>query len=139
MRCVLYVCMVLHNAYIVNVLKESHSRVRLSLMAQPVCVWRTPQVLIVLYLQLAINTYMELFTINSKLKVRSETATVRLVKKGIWLAGQTEDADGVHIVDACFEGLSAEIMQLARTLCATRRQSAFSIYTKINTRIWLFP
>lgn len=56
--------------------------------------------------------------------------------KGFWLM---EDAAGVHIVDVCFEELSAEIMQLACTLCANPCQSAFSIYTKINTRIGYFP
>lgn len=55
--------------------REPNYRVRLSLMAQPVCVWRTQQALIVLYLQLAINTYMDLFTVNLKLKAGSETPT----------------------------------------------------------------
>lgn len=49
-----------------------------------------------------------------------------------------EDADGGHIVDTCFEELSAEITHLARALYATQRQSAFSIYTKINTRVGFF-
>lgn len=49
-----------------------------------------------------------------------------------------EDADGGHIVDTCFEELSAEITHVARALYATQRQSAFSIYTKINTRVGFF-
>lgn len=60
----------------------------------------------------------------------------RACLKGFWLM---EDAAGVHIVDVCFEEQSAEIMQLACTLCASRCQSAFFIYTKINTRIGYFP
>lgn len=42
-------------------------------MAQRMCVQRTQQPLIVLHLQPAINTYMDLFTVSSKLKADSET------------------------------------------------------------------
>lgn len=53
---------------------------------------------------------------------------------------RSEDADGVHIVDACFSGsLRAEITHLARALCAAPCQSPFCIYTKINTRVGYFP
>lgn len=59
---------------------------------------------------------------------------------GVRLACQMEDAEGVHIVDTCFSGsLRAEITHLARTLCAAPCQSAFCIYTKINTRVGYFP
>lgn len=91
---------------------------------------KPPQVLIVLYLQLAINTYMELFTADLKPKVCSETATLGL-KRSMWLAVWTEDADGGHNVVLSFEKLSAEIMQLA-PFCASRCQSAFSFYTEIK-------
>lgn len=87
---------------------------------------------IVLYLPLAINTYMELFTADLKPKVCSETGTLGL-KRSMWLAIWTEDADGGHSVVLRFEKLSAEIMQLAcAPFCASGCQSAFSFYTKIK-------
>lgn len=93
---------------------------------------KPPQVPIVLYLQLAINTYMELFTADLKPKVCSETATLGL-KRRMWLAIRAEDADGGHDVVLSFEKLSAEIMQLAcAPFCASGCQSAFSFYTKIK-------
>ena len=122
------------------------SRVEQSLMARHMCVQRTQQPLIVLHLQPAINTYMDLFTVGSKLKAGSETPTHALFTlrrrewMGVRLACQIGGRRRSTYRRCLFFGISAcwDHALGSRALCSSVPESVLHLH-KDKYEGWLFP